>query len=297
MKLLRPIEVDDDILAASSVPEAETTWSSATTYALGAVVRGTAGLAHRTFESQQASNLNHPLTDPAWWLETGATNRWKMFDGSVESQTVQAASLQVELLPETRVDSVACFNVDAASAQITMVHPDDGVVYNRSVNLVVVSGIEDFYDYFVEPRERKTEFVVTDMPPFFGATVSIQLLDPEGVAKCGACVPGLSRWIGGTKWGLTLGLKDYSQRVVDAFGNSSIAKRAFSRLGRFMVIVGTDFVDRLQNLLAEYRSTAIVFIGAEAFGSTLLYGFYDEAETELAYPDVSYLSLNIVSLT
>lgn len=300
MKLIRPVAVDDDVLTASSVPEDEPVWNSGATYALNAVVRGSGDYAHRAFRSLQATNTNHALTPQVgntWWEEIGATNRWKMYDGSVQSQTVRAEGIQVEHLPPTRVDSVALLNVDAASAQVTVIDPTEGVVFNQEYSLISDSGISDWYKFFFEPVERKPKLVVTGMPPLAGVTLAVTLSDPDGIAKCGALVPGLSREIGGTQFGVNLGIQDYSVKQRDQFGNFGVVERAFSERGNFTIFVANGYVDRLQSLLSGYRATAIVYLGDEAYGATALYGFYRDFSTVISYPDVSVLQLEIESLT
>lgn len=70
MKLIRPIEVTDAVLASSNVPETvPSVWASGTTYAAGATV-SVAGAANAfdVYQSLQASNVGHaPASSPTWW--------------------------------------------------------------------------------------------------------------------------------------------------------------------------------------------------------------------------------------
>jgi len=81
---------------------------------------GTASM-HNIYESLQSSNVgNTPRLSSTWWLDLGATNRWKMFDLSVSSRTTNADSISISLQPTGRCDSVALLNISAATSRFRM---------------------------------------------------------------------------------------------------------------------------------------------------------------------------------
>lgn len=300
MKLIRPMTVNDAALAASDVPETDhSAWSGATTYALGDKVRVVSTDYHRTFESVQADNTNHdPTTDDGtWWIDIGPTNRWAMFDGIVETQTTQADSIAVEITGSGRIDTVALLNVSGSAVQITVTDATDGEVYDETFSLISSDGITDAWSYCFEPVERLSDLVVTDLPLYSDATIEIALTESGATVACGVCLLGLSRQIGETDHGATVGIKDYSIKEADDFGRYSIVERTFSKRGTFQVWVENALVDRLQKMLAEYRATPILYVASEQFTSTALYGFYRDFSIEIAHPTVSICSIEIEALT
>ena len=56
-------------------------------------------------------------------------------------------------------------------------------------------------------------------------------------------------------------------------------------------------VDEIVNLLAEYRATPIVYIGSDAYASTIVYGFYKDFTVVIAYYLKSICNLEIEGLT
>lgn len=73
-KMLKPITITPAMLMATNVPEAVAqTWVSTTTYALDdlAGVAPIDGSPQGVYKSLQAANLNHALTDTAWWEQLG----------------------------------------------------------------------------------------------------------------------------------------------------------------------------------------------------------------------------------
>lgn len=297
MELIRPMAIGDAALVSSNVPEDDyDAWDSGTTYGQGDRVIDTT--THRVYESVQASNSAHdPVTDDgSWWIDIGSTNRWAMFDGVVNAQTVNADSIEVVIQTTGRQNSLALFNVDADELQIVVTDPVDGEVYDETYSLTSDSGITDWYSWFFEPIERATEFSVIDLPAYTGATIAITLTGAGEVA-CGECVIGYARSIGDAQYGAGIGITDYSIKTFDDFGNASVVERAFSRRADFAVMVENSFVDQLMKLLAVYRATPIVYRGAAQFRSTLVYGFYRDFRIEIAYPEISICTMEIEGLT
>ena len=135
------------------------------------------------------------------------------------------------------------------------------------------------------------------LPPYSSATVRVTLQDPGGVAKCGECVLGLAKSVGDIEYGATLGIKDYSRKDVDAFGNTLIVERAYSKRATFTVWITSSLTGVLQNLLAGYRATPVVYIGSDLRAETLVYGFYRDFSIVIRYANESVCNIEIEGLT
>lgn len=306
MKLMRPQAVDDTALVSSNVPETDyAAWSSATTYALGDYVIKTA--THRIYKSLQAGNLNHdpaaeadPL-NPVWWVDWGATNRWRMFDGKVGQQTAQADSFEVEIQTAARVDSIALFNISAASVRVQMISALGDVVYDQTFATLNQPAVSDWYDYFF--TTPITEFLYTpelfiiDLPPYHAAKLIVTLTDTGNTVMCGEFLFGKSEEVGGTQYGARFGIQDYSVKTADAFGNYTILERAYAKRGSFSLWLTAAEKFNIQRLLASIRATPTVFIWNEAEGESLIYGFYKDFDIELQYANVALCAIEIEGLT
>lgn len=303
MKIIRPVTVADANLLSSSVAEADyAAWSAGTTYGLGDRAIYVVADTHWIIESLQAGNTGHTPTGDndtdTWWLKVGNTNRWKMFDDKIQSQTSVADELVVELASATqRIDSVALFNVDCASARVRVIDVTDGVVYDQTKVMVSSSGITDWYAYSFEPIVRLQDYIFTGLPPYLGATIEVTLTDAGGTVLCGAVVIGQSRKYGGTQYGVQVGILDNSVKEKDAFGDYFIVERDYSKYANFQVLVPKVMVDELQIQLAAYRATPVVVAGTDEYASTMIYGYYTGARTVIAYPNESILSIEFEGLT
>lgn len=298
MKLIRPMTVTSARLTSSNVSETVALYNALTTYSIGNTVRQDAADGSWLYESLANSNTGNALTDTTKWLAKGATNRWQAFDGSVSSQTTNSTSIEYVIEASGRVDTVAILNVDAASVQVIAEDATDGEVYNETFSLVSPSGVSDIFAWLTEPIERLADLEITGIPTLYaGLTVTVKINAPGSTAAVGAVVLGLAKDIGGTQYGAQVGIKDYSVKGTDDFGNVTVIERAYSKRANFNVWVDSGLVDQVQVLLARYRAIPIIYSGSSAYGSTLIYGFFRDASVEIAGPNHSLLTIEIEGLT
>lgn len=296
MRIIRPVEITPAILTTSSVPETDyAAWSAATAYAVGALVMYN----HRNYEALVAHTGANPETDtssPAKWLDLGANNRWRMFDDKVGSLTEQTGSIAVTLTPGAVINSLALFNLLGRSLSVTLTDATEGIVYQRSLSLVD-AGAADWYDWFFSPIGRQTDAVLTDIPAYGTAALSVTVDNASDTAACGHLVIGRQADIGVALYGTSVGITDYSRKETDAFGNALVVERAFSKRAEFDVAVDTPQISRVQRLLAAIRSRPVVWIGAQGYESTVLFGYYRDFQISISGPTVSDATITVEGLT
>jgi len=301
MRIVRPVTVTDSIMLSSNVPETDyAAYSAATTYALGnrVILVST----HKIYESLQAGNLNHNPPDnltgaTPWWLEVGATNRWKMFDGVVGQQTDQSSNITVGI-DTSNLNNISLINLDATTVYVETTDNVSSEVTSSSYDLINQSNVVDLYTYFFEPFYY-TKNVAIDLPVYSDSTTLVYINNSVANAKCGELIPGNYLSIGCTQFGSSIGITDYSVKQVDDFGNYSILQRAFSKRGRYDVMVQNSMVEAVLNLLSDYRSTPVVWLPTtnETLASPLIvYGFYKDFSIVIQYSTESSCSLEIEGL-
>jgi hypothetical protein len=310
MKIIRPMTMTDARLTASNVAETDGTdgeWSVATAYHDGDTVRVTTSGVHKVYECLvNVTGGSSPEVDVLAavpkWLEVSATNRWKAFDTKVGSQTTNATSITYTITPAEIVDSMAFLNLDAGTVRLVSTDPVGGVVYDhiedlQSTVITGTEGIYDWYSYFFSTLFKKTDIVFMDIPPYLNTVFTITITYTGGTAKVGAIVMGVQSVLGTTLYAPSIGLIDYSIKEADTFGIYSITQRAFSkRLECDMKIDSVSIAD-VQNILALYRSTAIVWVGSDDKAYMIIYGFYKDFSITISYPTFAICSLQIEGLT
>lgn len=300
MQIIKPITVTDSILTASNVPENDyAQWSSVTTYSVGqrVIVLST----HKIYESLIGSNLNNnPVTDDGTkWLDLGATNRWRAFDKKIGNKVTQLNSIQYTLSdPASNITSVALFGLVGISANVTVVS-DSVEVFNQTYSLTDNRDIIDWYTYFFEEQLQLEEVLFLNIPPYLGSSVTITITAATGTnAQVGQIVLGFLSDLGLTNYGTAVSIEDFSRKETDAFGNFVVVERAFSRLADFDVQFETANTRRLQQTLAQYRATPIVYIGnPDASYATIIYGFYRRFDLTLETPSLSFGAIEVEGLT
>jgi len=299
MKIIRPVTVTDTVLDSSNLTENDyAVWSSATTYALGDRVILTS--THRIYESAINSNLNNDpsLNDPTKWINVGATNKWKAFDGVIADQATNTTSITYSLVPSSLVNAIAFFNLNATTVNVTVDDPTDGIVYDEDFPLVDNGAVENWFGYFFEPIVRKSEFIALDLPNYASATIDITITGETGAeVGVGEIVFGSQKTLGLTLYNTVVGIQDYSRKDIDEFGNAVITKRRFAQTVDYDVKVSTNSVRDVQKTLAEYRATPLVFTGTDegSYGD-LVYGYYRSFSINIATPSLSDATIEVEGL-
>jgi hypothetical protein len=300
-KFIRPVPITEDILQASSIVEDDYfEWNSASTYAAG--IRVIRVDTHKIYESLSTNTNAVPEQNAAGltpsWLEIGSTNTWRMFDYQVGTQSESADSFVVTLKPGRVVNSLALLNISATSLQIEILDQYGAVTSSTLYDLLESGAILDWYSFFYAESSYRTDFVITDLASSLSGSIRITFNNPGSIARCGVCVIGNYYTVGGGQYGATFGIIDYSVKNKDAFGNYSIIERSFSKRMNVNVECDNSIIDTLGKLLATYRASPIVWIGADnLYSSLIVYGFYKDFEVNIAYPMYSICSLQIEGLT
>lgn len=251
--------------------------------------------------------LNHtnraitPNLDTTHWLRIGFTNRYRMFDGIISSMSSRSGTIEFTLQPNQVVDSMCFFELNAATVQVVMTDPVDGVVYNQTKVLADYSAIVDIYAYFFEPvGEVLKTAVFLDLPAYPTASITVTIDAGSGMAEVGEVVYGVQRVVGRTKYGSSFGNKSYSRKETDEFGNVVIVKRRNSKIAEYDIEIDNNMLAPLQRFFSDIDSVPCVFIGVAddtvTYEPFIVYGFYVDFKVVVGLPQVSTCNLRVEGL-
>ena len=299
MKIITAEDITDSTLTSSSVPETDhAAWSSGTTYALDDYVIVTTPNIHKIYKSKQNSNLNHdPVTDTTatWWSDEGSTNRWKMFNTTVQQQTLKSGGFNVVITPAAIISGLSVVNADCESITVLMVDPVEGTIWNETYSMISDSGITSWYDYFFTPITRDSDLAVLGLPPYANAVLTVTFTG-SGDVKCGALVIGVAKTIGISQYGASFGIMDYSTKSTDSAGNVSILAGSFSDTVDVDVIIETPRFAEVKKILTDARSVPSVWVVEEDTDGLIVYGYFREFSILMTNPTVSLTTLSIEGL-
>ena len=267
------------------------------TFSLSATVGGaaiaTTGSQSGVHTASAGPNVNKPLSDSTYWLSKGATNRWKMLDAYNNTQTENPESIVQTFKPQAIAQGIYLGNLEAAEVVITSTDPTAGVVYQQTFSLLVSSSGSSMYRWLFNRLRRKTSFLALDLPLYYNAAVTIAINKPGGIAKCGMCCIGPIEEIGGSEYGLSRDLKDYSTTRFNFDGTSETTERGFSKRMSIDLFLDNDRIDYIQERMEGLRQKSIVYIGASMYGMTILCGKFSSLKNVIAGVTYSKMAMQI----
>lgn len=298
LTVVKPLALTDARLTATDVPETDyPDWASGTTYALGARVTLTS--THKVYESLQASNTNRsPASEPTWWAEVSATNRWKAFDLSNSTRTAKAGSFYYEITPGVAITSVAVLNIaNAQSVRIRLTDPLFGLVYDKTATLQSVPAYSTWYDWWFGIRTEEEQHVALDIPSFPNAVLRVDLVGGDSLAV-GVILFGQQQTIAdNVRRGVSLSIRDYSRKETNEWGDTVLVQRAYAKLRTFPVVIRNDELDRVDSILADLRATPALWVASSRHSALTVYGWYSNFEILVGYANYSDCSIDIEGLT
>lgn len=292
-------------------------WDASIDYPIGAqVVRITNSNEYKIYERVTAGidavtpEVDVLVVSPAVpkWLEVGYTNQWNLFDQQIGTST-SAINSMTYLLKPGRINSLALLDLDASLVEVSLVLPvvpgstDSNIVYAARNDLISKDNIGNWYQYFYEPDYQKDTIVITnlvdtsllDIPAYSEGILAVTISKPalpDDIVSCGVMVPGVSLDLGYTQSQPTIGITDYSRKETNEFGNSVVVQRRYSKRMSAKVMFPSVEVDSIARVLAQYRTTPLVWVGAEnLYTSLIIYGFYKD--WEISIDNILYSSCNL----
>lgn len=264
-------------------------------YMLGYVVKDTDG---NIYQSLVDNNYNTPLIAPTAWLEVSVSNPTAPFD--VQTRTVAKANKEITFTVVSGIiDTIGLINVNADLAVITVREGLGGtVVFQKTIGLAGGNPTNAWDYYFLEPALRATQTIIEGIPPYVNSHVTVTLTG-EGVISIGNLIMGKSKEIGLTEYGATSGILDFSTKTTDSFGLTSFVKRGFKKTVNLRSFVENSKLNVIQNNLYSIRATPCLWVASNdtrLSESLVVYGYYKDFNTEISYPEHSYITIEIEGL-
>lgn len=296
MKAIKPTAITSAMLVSTTATETYSAWNAATAYVVGNIVLRTA--TERLYERLiSGTTATAPESDTTNWLDIGPSNKWALFDNYTSTQTTQATPLTVVVKPGL-VNSLALFALEGTTLTITV---RDGLAgptvytYTQSLDGTVLA---DWYQYFFEPYDPVTDVVLTDLPPYGDAHITMDIAAAT-TSKCGILAVGTVYPLGDTLGNASASITDYSAKTTDAFGTTSFVVRAFSKRMGAKFMLSNAQLNKVQRVLSDLRATPCVWVGtsSQSFAPLTVFGFYRDFSIDVAYNTTSFCSLEIEGLT
>lgn len=298
MKIVKPVVITDAMVTSCTIAEpapSEIAWVSGTTYTVGQQRIRTA--THRVYQcAVNVTGTTPPESDVTNWVDAGPTMKWAMFDNAVNTQSSDTTSITVVLTPGN-INSLVCMEMVGTTLTVVMKDaPGGNVVYTTTKNLDGTL-LTDWYQYFFEPSVQLTTAVLTDLPPYYGCELTVTI-SGSGTVKIGVLTVGSVYILGGTYYGATLGIIDYSTKTTDTYGTTKITKRANSKRFDAQAWISSAAFNKVYTLLSSTLSTPIVLLGTDydKFSAMTILGYYKDFTIAIQQDDLCLVALQFEGL-
>lgn len=279
----------------SSVPEDDfPVWDASTTYAADVRVVHS----NQVWQSLRDGNAGkQPADNATWWVLIGPTNLWKAFDLSPSTKTRFSGSAWFEITPGRAVNSVALLEFDGLrSVRVRAIDPAYGTVYDKTTVLWSTPGASGWYPWTFGDRRELRNFHALDLPSYRGATIRIDI-EAASDAGIGVILVGQQQSIGmGVLAGMQMGMRDYSRKEVDQWGEVILKQRGYTRNRRISLKVASSDIDNVDRKLSGMRATPALWIISEKFDRANVYGWFSDYEIVIQYSSDIEISISIEGL-
>ena len=297
MRVIKSVVTTDTILTSSNIPEDEyPAWVSGTSYtALDKVI-----YEHKIYERiVTGTGTTTPDLDQVNWLDSGYTNRYRMFDNIISSVSSRTGGIEFTLTPNQVINGIALLNVNASTVRVVMNDPIEGVVYDRTKELRSSSNVIDYYSYFFAPLINLGDLdtaIFLDLPNKPTATITVYVSSGVGLVEVGEVVYGVQSIVGRTNYGTAIGITSYSRKDTDEFGKVTVVKRKNSKYADYDIDIDNTNLAFVQRLFQDIDSVPCVFIGNPEMEELIVYGFYKDFKATISFPTVSKCTLRVEGL-
>ena len=295
MRIIKSIETTEAILTSSNILENEyPVWVSGSSYTAASRVI----YQHKVYERVvTGAGTTTPDLDLTNWMFISATNRYRMFDNVISNISTRVGGITFTLSPNQVVDGMAFINVNAASIRVVMTDPTLGVVYDEEQILYGSESVSDYFSYFfAKLGETKTSATFLNMPAYPTATITVTISSGTSIASVGEVVYGKQTVVGRTNYGTAIGIKSYSRKETDEFGNITVIKRKNSKYAEYDIDIDNYKLSDIQRLFSDIDSVPCVFIGNPDMEELVVFGFYSDFKATISYPTHSKCTLRVEGL-
>lgn len=266
-----PVMITQNQIISCSVPENDYPIWVAGSYAIEVLVSHNG----HNWKSAIADNTEEPGTGTQW-SNQGLCSRYAPFDDESDTTVESTELIEYQIkVTEKLINAVGFLNVIADSIQFIMTDDTEGEVYNQTY-LFADYGADDIYDFFFGEYSTIDRAVDLDLPPYFGATLTIRIQPSTeaGKASLGIMVLAQQTLLGDLQWNYSVGIEDYSVITRDGFGKTTVNPRGYAETLGLPVKIDSSRVPYAKKIFANLRGRPILWIGSTARPETIVFGYY-----------------------
>lgn len=293
MKIVYPLA--QTVLTSSNVLDSEfADWDIATAYTVGNIVY--LPLSKGEYQALTANTGKQPDGSPTDWKFLGTTNKYKMFDQFLNTQTTNSSTIEIDMVA-IGASTIYLGNLSATSVQISVV--DNTTLSTiETYDTTLYRDVTDWLDYYFGDWIDNPDNLVTYERTTLTRDVSIIVTIDNGSndAKCGIFFVGTTRNVGVTKYGVSIGALDYSTVATDTSSGATYLSRGnYAKTISLDLFINSSAVKTTYGFLTAARGLPIVVIG-EGYDLLTVYGYIQKFEQLINGPVETAVTVDIIGL-
>ena len=289
------METTDSILTYSNIAENEyPVWVSNQAYVSGNKVI----YQHKVYEAiLPVTSTTPPDLDQDNWLFLDYTNRYRMFNNVLSDKSSRVGGIHFTLRPSQIVTGIALIGVFASYVRVTVTDPILGIVYDETKSLMDISTVNTYFEYFYQPLSNTQSSVAfLSLPVAPTGYIDVYVESGDNLVEVAEVVYGSYTLVGQTNYGTSVGIKSYSRKETDEFGNTRVVKRRNSKYCEYDVTIENIRLASVQKFFSDIDSVPCLFVGNEDLEETIVYGFYSDFKATISFPQISKCALKVEGL-
>ena len=295
MKVIKSMETTDSILTYSNIAENEyPVWVSNRAYVSGNKVI----YQHKIYEAiLPVASTTPPDLDQDKWLFLDYTNKYRMFNNVLSDKSSRVGGIHFTLRPSQIVTGIALIGVSASYVRVKVTDPILGVVYEETKSLMDISTVNTYFEHFSQPLDSaKGAVAFLSLPVAPTGYIDVYVESGNNLVEVAEVVYGNYTLVGQTNYGTSVGIKSYSRKETDEFGNTRVVKRRNSKYCEYDVTIENIRLATVQKFFSDIDSVPCLFVGNEDLEETIVYGFYSDFKATISFPQISKCALKVEGL-
>lgn len=238
------------------------------------------------------SNPSETATSDATaeWIEVSPSNKWRAFDGLVNTKTKANTEINMTLNPVLFNNAIGFIGFSGISSiRIEVLDSGSAVLYDKTFTTGDFSAIYDYYTYLFYQIVSLEKLVVTDLPQQPNVTINVTISGSS--IEIGQMVTGATMSIGELVADNTKSDRfAYREQQYNEFGYPTGAEPIIVELNTYDALVSKSVNPAIQKLLNKLTNKNSLWIGDIGGGQELItYGYFERSPIPFTMPnDINY---------
>lgn len=292
MKIMFPGAI---VITSSNVADSlYSDYNSSTAYSVGARVYLPTN--YGEYEALTANTGKNPSSNPTDWKFLGTTNKFRMFDQFLNTQTVRNGTIEVSIAAYA-AEALYLGNIDATTITVEVINIDTLDVIETKT-YTTYRDVMDWQDYYYgDWLDDKVESITYERTTL-SQNIAFHIIIDNGAsdAKCGIFACGRVKVLGNTRWGVSVGAIDYSAVAIDsASGATYLSRGNYAKTLDIDIFTPTGSANAAYKVLTDARGLPIVIMHGK-YELLNLYCYIQKHETIVNGPVETAITCEAIGL-